>query len=159
MPSPLELLLDPISLTLLARYASLIVWEAAAPARKLPPVKNWKMRGLASFVVYFLLYSYLPLLWTEHLARYQLVDLTALGTWTGALVGLLVYEAGAYVWHRTMHGSNLLWRMFHQCITALSGSTLSARSGLVRSTWSAGRRCSVCVSRWEWGSPPKRLRS
>ena len=114
MPTPLELLLDPISLTVLAIYATLIAWEAFAPARKLPPVKLWRTRGLLAFAVYFLLSSYLPLLWTEHLARYQLFDLTALSTWTGVLVGLLVYEAGVYVWHRTMHSSNVLWRLFHQ---------------------------------------------
>jgi len=114
MPTPLELLLDPISLTVLAIYATLIAWEAFAPARKLPPVKLWRARGLLAFAVYFLLSSYLPLLWTEHLARYQLFGLTALSTWTGVLVGLLVYEAGVYVWHRTMHSSNVLWRLFHQ---------------------------------------------
>ena len=114
MPSPLTLLLDPISLTLLALYATVIIWEAFAPARKLPHVKNWRARGLVSFALYFLLSSYLPLLWSEHLARYQLFDLTGLGTWSGALVGLLVYEAGAYVWHRSMHSFNALWRMFHQ---------------------------------------------
>ena len=32
----------------------------------------------------------------------------------GALVGLLVYEFGVYVWHRTMHNSTVLWRLFHQ---------------------------------------------
>jgi sterol desaturase/sphingolipid hydroxylase (fatty acid hydroxylase superfamily) len=42
------------------------------------------------------------------------LDLTALGTWGGALAGLLLYEAGVYVWHRTMHGSDALWFTFHQ---------------------------------------------
>jgi sterol desaturase/sphingolipid hydroxylase (fatty acid hydroxylase superfamily) len=114
MPSPIDLLLDPISLTVFALYASLIAWETLAPARPLPRVPGWKARGLAAFAGYFLLSSYLPLLWTEHLARFQLFDLTPLGTWGGAIAGLLVYEAGVYVWHRAMHGSNLLWRVFHQ---------------------------------------------
>jgi sterol desaturase/sphingolipid hydroxylase (fatty acid hydroxylase superfamily) len=30
------------------------------------------------------------------------------------LAGLVVYEAGVYAWHRAMHGSNVLWRAFHQ---------------------------------------------
>jgi sterol desaturase/sphingolipid hydroxylase (fatty acid hydroxylase superfamily) len=114
MPSPIDLLLDPISLTVFALYAALIAWEALAPARPLPHVPGWKVLGLAAFVGYFFLSSYLPLLWTEHLARFQLLDLTSLGTWGGAIVGLLVYEAGVYVWHRGMHASNLLWRVFHQ---------------------------------------------
>jgi sterol desaturase/sphingolipid hydroxylase (fatty acid hydroxylase superfamily) len=114
MPTPIEILLDPISLTLLGLYTTLIVWEALAPARALPAVKGWRVRGLIAFTAYFFLSSYLPMLWTEHLARYQLLDLTALSTWAGALAGLLVYEAGVYCWHRTMHSSNLLWRLFHQ---------------------------------------------
>ena len=46
MPTPLEILLDPISLIVLAMYLALMVWEAIAPARKLPKIKNWKLRGL-----------------------------------------------------------------------------------------------------------------
>jgi sterol desaturase/sphingolipid hydroxylase (fatty acid hydroxylase superfamily) len=114
MPSPLELLTNPVSLTVFATYAALIVWEALAPARSLPRVPGWRARGLAAFVVYFFLSSYLPFVWTEQLARWQLFNLTGLGTLGGALVGLLVYEAGVYAWHRSMHGSNVLWRAFHQ---------------------------------------------
>lgn len=114
MPTPIELLLDPIAVTLFALYAGLITWEALAPARPLPAVDGWKWRGLTAFVAYFYLSSYLPLLWSEHLAPFQLYDLTDLGTWRGALAGLLVYEAGVYLWHRWMHGSTLLWRTFHQ---------------------------------------------
>jgi sterol desaturase/sphingolipid hydroxylase (fatty acid hydroxylase superfamily) len=114
MPSPLDLLLDPISLAVFALYAALIAWEALAPARVLPAVRGWKLMGLAAFVAYFFISSYLPMLWTEQLARFQVFDLTSLGTWGGALAGLLVYEAGVYVWHRTMHSSTVLWRLFHQ---------------------------------------------
>ena len=114
MPSPLDLLLDPVSLAAMAIYGALIAWEALAPARKLPAVRGWRLMGLAAFIVYFFVSSYLPLLWTGQLARFQLFDLTGLGTWRGALVGLLVYEFGVYAWHRTMHNSSVLWRLFHQ---------------------------------------------
>ncbi len=114
MPSPISLLLDPISLWLFAIYGVLILWEWLAPARRLPLVPFWKLRGLCGFAVYFFLSSYLPLLWTSQFASWQLLDLSALGTWAGALVGLLVYEAGVYCWHRGMHGSTILWRLFHQ---------------------------------------------
>jgi sterol desaturase/sphingolipid hydroxylase (fatty acid hydroxylase superfamily) len=114
MPTPLDLLLDPISLTVFAIYGGLILWEALAPARPLPHVRYWRWFGLAAFLVYFLLSSYLPLLWGDWLAPLQLADLSGLGTWGGAAVGLLVYEAGAYTYHRTIHASDLLWRVFHQ---------------------------------------------
>ena len=114
MPTPLEILLDPVSLTVLALYAALIAVEALFPARQLPPVKGWRLRGLIAFTVYFFLSSYLPLFWNEHLARFQLLDLSALGIWGGALAGVLLYEAAVYFWHRSMHGSDRLWRAFHQ---------------------------------------------
>jgi sterol desaturase/sphingolipid hydroxylase (fatty acid hydroxylase superfamily) len=114
MPSPLDILLDPISLSLLAMYALLMIWEAVFPGRKLPMVKYWKLRGIAVFVFYFYLSSYLPLLWTQYLPEAQLVDLSGLGSTGGAIVGILLYEFGMYVWHRTMHRNKHLWKMFHQ---------------------------------------------
>ena len=114
MPTPLEILLDPVSLVVLAMYGALMLWEALAPARKLPDVRGWRFRGLAAFGVYFYLSSYLPLWWDGLFARFQLFDLTGLGTWGGALAGLLVYELCAYGYHRSMHGSDTLWRVFHQ---------------------------------------------
>jgi sterol desaturase/sphingolipid hydroxylase (fatty acid hydroxylase superfamily) len=114
MPTPIDLLRDPFTITLLLLYGGMILWEALAPARILPQVPGWRWRGLSTFLLYFLLSTYLPLLWNGHLARVQWVDLTALGTGAGALVGLLIYEAGVYLWHRAMHASDFLWRTVHQ---------------------------------------------
>jgi sterol desaturase/sphingolipid hydroxylase (fatty acid hydroxylase superfamily) len=114
MPTPVEILLDPITLAVMALYAALIAWEALAPARPLPAVKGWRARGLVASVAYVMVSTYLPLAWTDELARFQLVDLASLGTWGGALVGVLLLEGGIYAWHRAMHRSNLLWRVFHQ---------------------------------------------
>ena len=114
MPTPIEILLDPVSLTVMALYGALIAWEALAPARPLPVVKGWRTGGIIAFLAYVMISTYLPLLWSEQLARFQLLDLTALGTWGGALVGVLVLEGGIYAWHRTMHRSSALWRVFHQ---------------------------------------------
>lgn len=114
MPTLVDVLLDPVSLAVFAMYAVLMLWEWRVPARALPDVPGWRLRGLAAFALYFLLSSYLPLLWTAYLLPLQLFDLSGLGTWTGALVGLLVYETVGYVYHRGMHASNLLWRGMHQ---------------------------------------------
>jgi sterol desaturase/sphingolipid hydroxylase (fatty acid hydroxylase superfamily) len=114
MPTPIEILLDPISLTAIGVYAALIIWEALRPARKLPEVRGWALRGLTAFAVFFYLSSYLPLIWDSYLAEYQLIDLTGLGTFGGAVAGLCLYELGVYWWHRSMHDSDTLWRIFHQ---------------------------------------------
>jgi len=114
MPTPIEILLDPISLTILAIYAALMLWEAIAPGRTLPQVKGWWMRGLTAFTAFFYLSTYLPLIWDRYLEPFQLFDLKHLSTVNGALIGILLYELGVYVWHRSMHTSSFLWRVFHQ---------------------------------------------
>lgn len=114
MPTPLQVLLDPVSLTVLGLYGALILLEALFPARPLPEIKGWKTRALLVFAVYFYLSSYLPLLWGGALAQYQLFDLQALNPFVGAAIGVLVYELLVYAWHRTMHRSHWLWRAFHQ---------------------------------------------
>lgn len=114
LPTPLEILLDPVSLVVIAMYAALFLWESLFPGRKLPKVKNATLRGIIAFAVFFYLSSYLPLLWDEHLAKFQLLDLSYIGTLGGGIIGVLLYELGTYVWHKAMHRSNFLWRTFHQ---------------------------------------------
>lgn len=114
MPTPLEILLDPISLGVLALYGALMLWEALAPGASLPKVKGWIPRALGSFGIYFYLSSYLPLLWDSTLARYQLFDLQSMNVLAATGIAVLVYELGVYVWHRSMHETNWLWRSFHQ---------------------------------------------
>lgn len=114
MPTPLEILLDPISLIALSMYALLIVWEALFPASELPKVKNWKLKGLVSFFVYFFLSSYLPLLTDPFLSKFQLFDLTGLGNVGGGILAIILYEFGLFFWHWAIHKSDILWRVFHQ---------------------------------------------
>ncbi|MEL4456254.1 sterol desaturase family protein [Lutimonas vermicola] len=114
MPTPLEILLDPISLIALSMYALLIIWEALFPASELPKVKNWKLKGLFSFFVYFFLSSYLPLLTDPFLSKFQLFDLTGLGNVGGGILAIILYEFGLFFWHWAIHKSDILWRVFHQ---------------------------------------------
>lgn len=114
MPTPLEILLDPISLIVIAMYALLMIWETLFPATQLPKVRFWKLKGLTFFAIYFFLSSYLPLLTDPYLEPYRLFDLSGLGIWGGALVGVLLYELGVYIYHRSVHHFDILWRVFHQ---------------------------------------------
>jgi hypothetical protein len=52
MPTPLEILLDPISLIVIAMYLGLMIWEALFPARPLPLINYWKLKGLIFFSIY-----------------------------------------------------------------------------------------------------------
>jgi len=114
LPNPWDVLIDPVSLIILGMYALLILWETFFPARELPKVKNWKLRGLASFAVFFYLSTYFPLVWDTYLVDYQIFNLTSLGTLGGAFVALLIYEFGLYIWHYAMHKNDTLWKIFHQ---------------------------------------------
>lgn len=114
MPTPIEILLHPVSLAAIGIYAALMIWEALFPARELPKVRFWKIRGLAMFGLFFYMSSYLPMLIDPLLAPFQLFDLTGLGTVGGAIAGLLVVQGTFYFWHRTMHRFDTLWKVFHQ---------------------------------------------
>jgi sterol desaturase/sphingolipid hydroxylase (fatty acid hydroxylase superfamily) len=114
MPTPLQILMDPISLTVLAIYAALLLLEAMFPARPLPRVRGWRSRALVVFAFYFFLSSYLPLFWGETLAQYQLFNLEALNPFVGAAIAVLIFEGLVFVWHRAMHKTHWLWRSFHQ---------------------------------------------
>jgi sterol desaturase/sphingolipid hydroxylase (fatty acid hydroxylase superfamily) len=114
MPTPLELLLDPITLTILAMFAALALVEHFFPGRLLPRVPGWRVRALAVFTVYFLLSSYLPLLWADALAPLQVFDLSGWPTLAAAALGLFVYELFAYAYHRGMHSVNAWFQVSHQ---------------------------------------------
>jgi sterol desaturase/sphingolipid hydroxylase (fatty acid hydroxylase superfamily) len=114
MPTPLDILLDPVSLYLLGLYAMLIIWEAIFPARRLPKIPYWYVKGIFSFFFFFYLSTYLPLWYGQWLPSVQLLNLTNMNVAIAATLGILLYELGMYVWHRSMHKSNALWRIFHQ---------------------------------------------
>ncbi len=114
-PTPLQLLLDPVSLVVIAMFAGLFFWESIFPRNThLPKVKYALIRGILSFFVFFFLSSYLPILTDGFLVSYQLVDLSNWPLIAQIPVGLLTYQLFIYVWHRSMHSSDTLWRVFHQ---------------------------------------------
>ncbi|WP_444998453.1 sterol desaturase family protein [Aliikangiella sp. IMCC44359] len=114
MPTPLEILLDPISIIVLIILGSLMLLEVILPGRKLPKIKGWYQRAIVVFVAYFYLSAYLPLFWDHYLGELQLFNLESVSPILGTVVGLLVLEFLIYVWHRSMHRFNWLWRSFHQ---------------------------------------------
>lgn len=54
------------------------------------------------------------MLYAAWLPASPLINLTAINPVTGAVIGILLYEFGMYVWHRAMHHYKWLWRIFHQ---------------------------------------------
>jgi len=114
LPTPLQIILDPASIIIISIFFILMIAEELFPGRTLPKIKFWKLKGISAFIIYFFLSSYLPLIWNETLSNYQIFNLSALGNIWGAILALLIYEFGVYIWHRAMHRNNVLWRVFHQ---------------------------------------------
>jgi sterol desaturase/sphingolipid hydroxylase (fatty acid hydroxylase superfamily) len=98
----------------LGLYALLIAADFIRPARSFESVRFWRLKGVASFAVYFLIASNLPLVTDAFLAEHRWIDASGLGVGWGAVVGLLVLELGVYVWHRTLHTVPAFWRWLHQ---------------------------------------------
>ncbi len=114
MPTPFELFQDPIIQAVFALYGAMLAWEALRPARALPRLRLWWLRGTLALVVYVLVSSYVPLWLAEPLATLRLVDAASLGTVGGAAVAWVTYELIGYGWHRLMHESDFLFRTVHQ---------------------------------------------
>jgi sterol desaturase/sphingolipid hydroxylase (fatty acid hydroxylase superfamily) len=114
MPTPIDILLDPVTLSVLGLFCGLMLWERLAPARPLPALRGWLPRAFASLFFYLMLSTYLPLLWGDALAAVQLFDLSAWPTLAAVAVGVLVYELVGYAYHRAMHTYAPLWRLLHQ---------------------------------------------
>lgn len=114
LPTPFEVLLDPLSQAMLALIALLFLVQALWPARPLPQIKGWWWRAGVVFVGYFYLATYLPLLWDQYLLPYQMFNLESENIYASALIALMVFELLIYVWHRSIHSFHCLWRIFHQ---------------------------------------------
>jgi sterol desaturase/sphingolipid hydroxylase (fatty acid hydroxylase superfamily) len=114
LPTPLQIILDSASIIVISMFFILMIAEELFPGRSLPKIKFWKFKGISAFIIYFFLSSYLPLIWNETVSNYQIFNLSSLGNIWGAILALLIYEFGVYIWHRAMHKNNILWRVFHQ---------------------------------------------
>jgi len=113
MSKLIEILTDPLAI-ILYMYAGLWLWETLAPAKTLPKMRFWKLRGIAFFIFNFFLASVIPLLTDTYLARFQLVDFSHVNRVLAAFVGVLIYQGLLYFWHRALHTNNFLWKSFHQ---------------------------------------------
>ncbi|HEY9178482.1 MAG TPA: sterol desaturase family protein [Flavipsychrobacter sp.] len=104
---------DPIAI-ILYMYIGLWIWETAFPAKQLPYIKYWKLKGVLFFIFNFGLSTFFPLLVDAYLAPYQLYNLEQLPVILQVGIGVFIYQSILYFWHRAMHGSDVLWKTFHQ---------------------------------------------
>lgn len=79
--------------------------------------------------------------WSVALGDFHLLDGRVLGTWGGAVVGIVVYELVHYWYHRSAHRFNLLWQLAHQmhhsaeAMDAFSANYLHPVDVVLFTTW------------------------
>lgn len=76
--------------------------------------RYWRLRALAVSLAAFAVSIGVGLAWASFLPQWSLFDGAALGTWGGALAGILAYEFLHYWYHRAAHTWTWLWRAGHQ---------------------------------------------
>jgi len=95
-------------------YVLCLILERVFPARSLPQVKGWLLRGALAFVMTGVINALLPMALVSVLAGHSLFDLSGLGTVLGAVVGFVLTDFFSYWLHRLMHNWQFLWRWTHQ---------------------------------------------
>lgn len=104
-------LADYYPLLFLAPFLVLdLVWRA----RRYEASRGWRLRAVVVSLAVFGVSLLIGRLWAMALPAWSLVDGAALGTWGGALAGILVYELAHYWYHRAAHAWSWLWRLGHQ---------------------------------------------
>jgi sterol desaturase/sphingolipid hydroxylase (fatty acid hydroxylase superfamily) len=95
-------------------FAVMLVVERSFPAKKLPKVRFWLLKGIVFFVITGVAAAVLPAAIAAVLGERKLFDGAWLGTAGGAVVGFLVADFVGYWVHRTMHHFQRVWRWSHQ---------------------------------------------
>jgi sterol desaturase/sphingolipid hydroxylase (fatty acid hydroxylase superfamily) len=92
----------------------LIIVDWAIRGRSHDSTRFWRLRASAVTIATFYVAGYVAVFWATVLGDFHLLEGSVLGTWGGALAGILVYELGHYWYHRAAHQFNWLWRAGHQ---------------------------------------------
>lgn len=95
-------------------FALMLFLERRFPARPLPPVKGWAIKGWLFFTFTGIVNGGLPMLLAMLLGGSTLLNLSALNPLLGGVLGYVVADFFAYWFHRATHTIPWLWRWTHQ---------------------------------------------
>jgi len=107
-------MIDVLTKLTIGLVPGLIVFDWAVRGRRHASTRWWRLRATLVTIGIFYLAGYVAVFWSTLLGDFHLFDLSGLGTWAGAAVGILVYEFGHYWYHRAAHEFDWLWRAGHQ---------------------------------------------
>jgi len=119
-------MLEFLGLLGIALIPAFLLVDLFGGARPYPGRWTWKLRGLAMTGATFGISVGVTLFWAWILGENHLLDLSGLGTWGGALVGILVASGITYWYHRTVHRSDRLWRLHQMHHSAETMDTFGA---------------------------------
>jgi sterol desaturase/sphingolipid hydroxylase (fatty acid hydroxylase superfamily) len=108
--NPTDLVVPLVLATLLA----LIAVELLRPARKLEPVKGWRLKGSLFLVLMLVVGTVVPALFASLLPEVKLIPGHRLGLLGGTAFGIVASELVVYWVHRLHHRVDFLWRWVHQ---------------------------------------------
>jgi sterol desaturase/sphingolipid hydroxylase (fatty acid hydroxylase superfamily) len=91
-----------------------LIAERVFPARPLPQVRGWFLKGLLFFVLSGLVGGVVPAVFAELVRPYAPLHLDRLGIVLGGVLAFLAGDFLTYSVHRTMHRVPWLWRWTHQ---------------------------------------------
>ena len=98
----------------LALIPTFILLDAFRGQRKYAKQRWWRLRGVAMTALAVWLSIVVATSWANWLGDHTLFNLSGLGIFWGAVVGILVYELVHYWYHRAIHRFDFLWRLAHQ---------------------------------------------
>lgn len=98
-----------------ALIPAFLLLDLVVQRRRYSKPRFWRIRGLAVTAAIFFFTGYVATFWSLLLADRHLLDLSSLGPFAGATVGVFVYELLHYIYHRSVHRFDFLWKHFgHQ---------------------------------------------
>ncbi len=107
-------MIDVLGYMTLGLIPGLIIVDWAIRGKRHDSTKFWRLRATLVTIAIFYFAGYVAVFWSTLLGDYHLFDLSGLGTWAGALAGIVVYEFAHYWYHRAAHEFDWLWRGAHQ---------------------------------------------
>jgi sterol desaturase/sphingolipid hydroxylase (fatty acid hydroxylase superfamily) len=100
----------PLAVTL---YVFLLVHDAVRPARAVPRIGRWRLKGILFFGIAAALHNVVGIFFDPTGAG-SLLHVRALGGLPAFAIGFVTLNLAGYAWHRARHASPLLWRVSHQ---------------------------------------------
>src|SRR5688572_23833828 len=103
-----------ISILLPASFLALLVVERLFPARPLPKIRWWVLKGFVFFILGGVINTLIPGVLAALIGRYAPVHIDKLGLVPNMVVLFVAGELFAYWCHRGLHRVHSIWRWTHQ---------------------------------------------